>query len=378
MHCYQVWRTYSLANQKRKTHLALLCECLAVGDEYAADLPDRLKAETLDWQALVWLAGACLVTPALAGALQRKGLFTLIPAEVQEVLSTIQNLNYARNDILSNQLISISTALNQIGIQPVLLKGAIALTSGQYPGAEDRVVGDLDLLVPDEQIEAATTALAEIGYEVQDEYAKWVLPSHLKNHHHGFPLMHPSLLVKVELHRRIQKDKADDALLSMALHCKPYSFTNTATVLIPDPATRLLHNMLHCQISDRQRAKQVLNLRQVLEFAALSEHYKATPELQVPNLLNRLRPVRHIVLAEYWSQATHWFNAPYPGQLPRYAYKTQKLWLLEKVATQPGWYKLFASLNWLSLLPGRLPNFIKKLWIMPSYFPLKIKALLKG
>jgi len=33
--------------------------------------------------------------------------------------------------------------LNHIDVEPILLKGAIALLPDQYPWAEDRVIGDL-------------------------------------------------------------------------------------------------------------------------------------------------------------------------------------------------------------------------------------------
>lgn len=373
----QVWHDRSTSARNRATNLSLLGECLAVGDDaYASDLPERLAADSVDWQGLSWLAGACLVTPSLAGALQRKGLFDRLPEEVQDYLHTIQSLNRERNQMLREQLIIITEALNRIGIQPVLLKGAITLTSGQYTGAEDRVIGDLDLLVPDSLMETATAALTNVGYQLKDKGSQWSLPSDLQQHHHGFPLMHPDLPVKVELHRRILSHQGDDALLCQQLITVPFSFDEGPTVLIPDVATRLLHNMLHCQISDRQRAKKVLNLRQLLEFAALTQH-EAT-SLDTRSLLNRLRPQRQAILAEYWAQAEHWFRASYPDTLPRSPHQARQLWLLEKVATRPGWHRLFTSFNWLSRLPRRLPNLLIRLWLMPDYFPVKLRAALKG
>ena len=192
----QFWHDRSTSARNRATNLSLLGECLAVGDAYATDLPERLAADSVDWQGLSWLAGACLVTPSLAGALQRKGLFDLLPEEVQDYLHTIQSLNRERNQMLREQLIIITEALNRIGIQPVLLKGAITLTSGQYTGAEDRVIGDLDLLVPDSLMETATTALISAGYQEDDNGWQWLMPGHAQQHHHGCPLMHPDLPVK--------------------------------------------------------------------------------------------------------------------------------------------------------------------------------------
>ena len=188
--------------------------------------------------------------------------------------------------------------------------------------------------------------------------------------------MHPDLPVKVELHRRIQSHQGDDARLCQQLITVPFSFDEGPTVLIPDVATRLLHNMLHCQISDRKRAKKVLNLRQLLEFAALSQHEATAFDTNC--LLNRLRPQRQAILAEYWAQAEHWFKTSYPDTLPRSPHQARQLWLLEWVATQSGWHRLFACLDWLSRLPRRLPNLFIKLWVMPGYFPVKIREILKG
>jgi len=373
----QFWHDRSASARRRAINLSLLGECLAVGDAYATDLPDRLAADSVDWQGLSWLAGACLVTPSLAGALQRKGLFDRLPDEVQDYLHTLQSLNRERNQMLREQLIIITEALNRIDIQPVLLKGAITLTSGQYPGAEDRVIGDLDLLVSDSLMEVATAALTDMGYQLKDNDSQWVLPNHQEQHNlHGFPLIHPDLPVRVELHRRILADKGDDALLCQQLITVPFTFDEGPTVLIPDVATRLLHNMLHCQISDRQRVKKMLNLRQLLEFAALVQH--ETILLDTNRLLNRLHLQHQAILAEYWAQAEHWLQMPYPDTLPRSPHQARQLWLLEKVATRLGWHQLFIFFDWLSRLPRRLLNLLVRLRLMPGYFPVRIRAVLKG
>ena len=369
----QFWDAYASTARQRTTNLLLLCECLAVGDTFAPDLPARLASPMVDWQGLTWLAGSCLVTPALAGALKRKGLFDKLPEAVQDYLNALQSLNRKRNQTLREQLLIITEALNAIGIQPCLLKGAIALTSGHYPGAEDRVIGDLDLLLPDLLMEDATAVLISLGYQVDDKDSKWILPSHYKHHHHTAPLLHPALPVKVELHRRIQYHPGDNALLCQQLSVVPFTFNTGATVLIPDVATQLLHNMLHSQISDRQRLKKVLNLRHLLEFAALAQHQ--TTLLDTKSLLIRLRPQRHAVLADYWAQAEHWLKTPYPDTLPHSPQQALQLWLLQWVATQPGWHRLFAGLDFLNRVPGRLPNLFIKLWLMPGYLPVKLRAI---
>ena len=357
-----------------------------MGDTDATDLLERLTAETVDWQSIIWLAGCHLVTPSLTGALQRKGFFAQLPLEVQDYLATLQRLNRERNQILREQLVTITQALNRIGIQPVLLKGAIALTSEQYPGAEDRVMGDLDLLVPNQYMDIATKTVEDLGYQHDQKVNPWALPGDLKrqyhpsNNPHDRPLLHSTLPVKVELHRRILNDKMDDALLCETMKVQPFNFVEDAMVLIPDPAMRVLHNLLHAQISNQQRLKKALDLRQLLEFSALAHYY--TAELNTDSLLNRLRANRQPVLAEYWAQAERWLKVSYPESLPRSSHEGINLWLLERVATQPLWLQLFSFLDGLRKLPGLLfrlaPRLIMRAWLMPGYFPAKIKELLKG
>ena len=358
---HRFWRTRSTPRQDRATTLALLAECLAVGENYAPGLSERLTAATVDWRGLCWLAGCHLVTPSLAGALQRKGLFDQLPLEVQDYLATLQDLNRERNQTLREQLVIIADALNRIGIQPVLLKGAITLTSGQYPGAEDRVLGDLDLLVPNQYMDIATKAIKGLGYQIAEPvFSPWALPGDLKqknqpdHDHHERPLFHPTLPVKVELHRRILADQKDDAYLREAMKVKPFNFVEGSIVLIPDSATRVLHNLLHSQITDKQRLKKILNLRQILEFAALAHHYAA--ELDTDSLLNRLRTERQPVLAEYWAQAERWLKVSYPESLPRSPHEAINLWLLERVATQPFWFRLFMFIEGIPRLPRRLSD----------------------
>jgi hypothetical protein len=52
----------------------------------------------------------------------------------------------------------------ELAIEPVLLKGAIRLLAGLYPDDGWRMLRDLDLLVPQASLVAATRALRNAGY----------------------------------------------------------------------------------------------------------------------------------------------------------------------------------------------------------------------
>lgn len=294
--------------------VSVLCHCLSEKDQSRALVHDLLTADRINWQSVFLCAGHHLVTPALATALKWKGLYSRLGAEERDYLDTIQMVFHERNRFLRGELARAAAALNDAGVYPVLLKGAATLVPDQYPGAEDRIIGDFDLLIPDGKTDIAQTAMLALGYEEHD-YGRWLTKSEQADGHHAPCLTHPSAPLAIELHRRILADKEDSALLSVHLLTQRITLENGAIVLLPDPATRLLHNMLHAQISDGESFTRALNLRQLLEFSRLADFYR--DHIDVADLLSRLRPHRRPLLCENWAKAERWLGLAYPASLPR-------------------------------------------------------------
>ena len=191
------------------TSLRLLCDCLSVGPqpEQNEELRQKIAGRDVNWECLFRLAGVHLVTPSLAGALRRKGVLELLDEEVRSYVQSIESLNRTRNDTLRRELVRASRALNGMGVTPLLLKGAIALTPGQYPGASDRVIGDLDMVVPAERAHDAQHVMVQLGYREATEHWRRMTGGSKLAMHHLVPLVHPTLPVSIELHHRILYDK---------------------------------------------------------------------------------------------------------------------------------------------------------------------------
>jgi hypothetical protein len=285
---------------------------------------------------------------------------------------TLQGLNRDRNRMLREQLSVVTTQLNRRGIQPTLLKGAIALATDTYPGAEDRVLGDLDVLVPEALLSDAIAAVVASGYRQSDDGA--LLPGERERAHHVSALLHPVLPVTLELHRRIVADPSDDALLREGFDSQLVQIPGGGEVRVPDLATRQLHNFLHAQIMDRQRRRRELNLRQLYEFAALAQ--AGAKNLYWPDVLARLRPRHYAAFAEYLAQAEAWLGLPYPQAVPRSPHATRELRLIRKAQTQPAWRRLFTGLDYFRCLPPRLARLPLRLVLTPAWLPRKIGQLL--
>lgn len=335
------------ASGAKATPFAILCACLALPDN-AAEIETLVARGAVDWPAVLRLAGHHLATPSLAAASRRKELRAFLDEEARDYLDVVQGLNRDRNATLRGELAAVAKTLNRIDVQPILLKGANALLSDSYDGAEDRVIGDLDLLLPQDSLAAAAGALRACGYEDGDIAVDAA-------HHHLTGLHHPSLPVRVELHGRLMRDAQDGARLMERATCNDVALEGRAHVRVLDATTRLLHNALHAQISDGQRRLRLANIRQLLDFALLAR----SCAMQTDDMLARIAPRRREPVLEYWAQAEHWLGLPYPAGLPRSRHQARELWLTERVASSRRWYVASKALDLLrgeawSSLPSRL------------------------
>jgi len=356
------------ASGAQATPFAILCACLAFSNN-AAEVEALAARGAFDWPAVLRLAGHHLVTPSLAAALSRKGLRDLLDDEARDYLNVVRGLNRDRNSTLRGELLVVAEVLNRIGVQPVLLKGANALLPDGYDGAKDRVIGDLDLLVPAERLPAAADTLRALGYRDGDIAVD-------ASHHHLTGLHHPALPVRVELHGRPLRDMQDSARLMERAAYDDLLLEGRAHVRVLDATTRLLHNALHAQISDGQRRLRLANIRQLLDFALLARSFS----VQADDALARIERRRREPILEYWAQAEHWLGLPYPADMPRARHQARELWLTERIANNRRWYVASKALDLLrgeewSELPSRLIRHVPRILRKRGYLTGRLRGL---
>lgn len=83
-------------------------------------------------------------------------------------------------------------------IDPVLLKG-VAFATRYYPEPHQRIMSDIDLLIPPDSISAAEGVLLRDGFRKLDSSTKLDYDRHI----HSAPLFHRDRKLWVELHRRL-------------------------------------------------------------------------------------------------------------------------------------------------------------------------------
>jgi hypothetical protein len=214
-----------------------------------------------DWPAILMLANRALVTAQLHAAITQAGATHLLPEDVRTFLCEAFKRNRERNRRLSAQLTDALRALNDAGIEPVLLKGAaVWATSGR--GLEfDRILTDLDILVKPSEVEHAIDAFDRAGFPCAAR-------------HYGLHTVaefgRPTDVGFIDLHQRPPGPFQIAQVDNLDSFCTPVSWSGTRAKA-PAPAIQILFTVLHDQFHDGDYWRGGFVLRHLLDIAELSK-----------------------------------------------------------------------------------------------------------
>ena len=127
-------------------------------------LMGALPDPSMDWATMVDLALQNGVAPFLYHVLRK--CREQVPSDAWQVLQADYYAAVARSLTRERELEQVLRALGGAGVPTVLLKGA-ALSSTVYPDPALRIMSDLDLWVPRDQLGIAKEALGSLGYTMR-------------------------------------------------------------------------------------------------------------------------------------------------------------------------------------------------------------------
>lgn len=209
----------------------------------------------IDWATVIAGANRALVTGILADRLRG-----IAPAEVDTFLKTIRARIDDRNARLDAQLAEALVALNMAGIRPILLKGAAILRSAG-PNYGGRLISDLDLMVPAAAMPAAAASLHELGYRdhapTRDSLA-------------ARTLFRAQDVGMIDLHARTKVRHPGFAYGDLTPDCTVLAFGG-GHALLPSATMQALILILHDQLQERDYWRGLLDLRHLLDLAALAQ-----------------------------------------------------------------------------------------------------------
>ena len=209
-----------------------------------------------DWDAMLSLANRTLTTGTLAQALWAHG--TAMPDDVRGFLGEVLERVEKRNARLRLQLEEAVGWLDRSGIRPILLKGAASL-AGQ-PAPHGRILSDIDLMVPESQMPAAIRCLERAGYTVIPPFAEPPNP---------IVLARDSDVGSIDLHARLKSPWPACDYRQLRKICVPHRVQGNMAWL-PTPAAQAFVLILHDQLQDRDYWRGLIDLRHLLDLAALA------------------------------------------------------------------------------------------------------------
>jgi Uncharacterised nucleotidyltransferase len=181
------------ATRRREGTLLLACARThaSLGDQ---ERIRRVAAEPLDWAATEWLADTHGVLPLLSQRLEAHASGE-VSATVRSRLRQRMLVHAARSLVLTRALVDLLTALSSRGILALPYKGP-ALAAVAYGSTVLRQPGDLDILVPDDQLTRAHAVLLEHGF--RDQLAGIHPDARLSHYQHA--MIREGDTILVELH----------------------------------------------------------------------------------------------------------------------------------------------------------------------------------
>jgi hypothetical protein len=271
--------------------LELLGLCLGLDDSppTRARIAARLAAPDLDDLLLMELANRHQVAPALAAALTAKGLDDALPEGAREYLAHLLALNRERNALIRRQVIEVVLAVRAAGVEPVLLKGAAFLFDGTCADPAERMLADIDLLVPETSLPTAVEAVLALGYDVQERERTWC--------YHFLPLVRRGEMAPIEFHHHVgeQRHLLDPA--SALATTVRLEAADAPPVSVLHPTEWVVHAVFHAELQDRARELGEVPLRTLLDVARLAARHGAAIDWVAARA--RLGPVldEHLELA---------------------------------------------------------------------------------
>lgn len=156
------------------------------------------------WNHLVKIGSSQLILPSIYSALKFKKLEHHVPKDLISYLEKISNLNHKRNISILKQITFLSNFFKKNNIDYVFVKGAALLILKPYKVEWQRMIGDIDLLVAEKDLQSAQQLLLNIGFEpVSNEFSftNGVFRDDYKKHLQR--IVHQDFIAAVEIHKHL-------------------------------------------------------------------------------------------------------------------------------------------------------------------------------
>ncbi|RJQ18901.1 MAG: hypothetical protein C4560_06705, partial [Nitrospiraceae bacterium] len=254
-------------NLQDEKKLLLLCARPRTTDKERKELIHHLVKTKPDWEKVADLAASQGTAPLLYFNLKDIKGYAPVPGDVMDKLKSAYLGNAARNMYLYSKLQKVVRALDEHGVDVMVLKGA-ALAGTVYPDIGLRTMADIDLLVKHEHLDRVRDIMSGLDYEAQTEAGpeEW----YRKKHFHLPVYLHKEKSTAIEIHWHITQDP-EGIDIGKWWERAGKAELHGVRALIPSPEDMVFHLCLHLhQESTIEKAA----LRGLCDIAGTLRYYE--------------------------------------------------------------------------------------------------------
>ncbi len=237
-----------------------------------------------EWNAFLPLMRSARLQGRCLRLFEEQGLLGDVPERLQQqMLGALAQTRYVQGQAM-RELRQASGVLTRAAIPVMALKG-VAYLAADLPPSAWRNLADIDLMVPERDIERAERLLLAGGWGPSGDFDDYDRHYYRDWMHEVPPLVHGMRETEVDLHHNLAppvgRIKIDaDALWDAA---QRVTLADGTALWILAPVDLLLHNAVHLFMNDELRG----GLRDVVDFRDLYRHFAAVQDGFADRLLAR-------------------------------------------------------------------------------------------
>jgi hypothetical protein len=286
-------------------------KCLTLDEHqgFKKEIIQKISSDSIDWRKFVSLCSGNYILPSIYLKFKAYDLIIYLPEELAEHLSEVYQLNLSRNKLILIQLHELTILLNESGIQPVFLKGTGNLLNKLYSDPGERMIGDIDLLVPEKDYLRAAGILENDGYQSIEGFKGD--PESFKH----YPRLFKAGAIDVEIHRQPVSPPNSKWFSPEMIHREMRAIPGDDKCFVLSDNHNAIHNFIHSQLDHQRDAYGIISFRDLYDL------YLVSKKINIALLIDQVREKRKAIA--YFVFAGKAFGLPdrfypkeaFPGKL---------------------------------------------------------------
>ena len=266
--------------------------------EFRKKVLEVCQNDLMNWTQFVTICSNNLILPSIYLKFRSYNILEHLPLNLRDYLREIYELNRQRNQAILKQMQSVTLALNGKKIFPLFLKGAGNLIDDVYSDIGERLMADIDFLVPEKDFLLSAEIMMNQGYLCTKEMDILENLPNVKifpNGVHHYPaLYHPDFSAFIEIHR-IPTHHKYNWFNPEIINAEKKAASGLQGCFVQSFQHKIIQNFIHSQLSHKGYLLGNVPLRDIYDLHLLSKHYSLMDTL--PKIKKREKAIAYFAFA---------------------------------------------------------------------------------